>query len=45
MNKFEEKLCDYRSARIKLVWEINPTFRFLRIHRLEWTSGWLRFGF
>ena len=35
MNEFEEKLADYRSAGIKLVWEVNPTFRFIRIHRLD----------
>ena len=32
--KFDEKLADYRSAGIKLVWEVNPKFRYLRIHRL-----------
>jgi Uma2 family endonuclease len=33
--KFDEKLADYRSAGIKLVWEVNPKFRYLRIHRLS----------
>ena len=32
INDFEDKLADYRSAGIKLVWEVNPTFRYVRIH-------------
>ncbi len=37
INDFEEKLSDYRSAGVKLVWEVNPTFRSIRIHRLDRT--------
>ena len=33
IDEFEEKLADYRSAGIKLVWEVNPRFRFVQIHR------------
>jgi Uma2 family endonuclease len=32
INEFENKLADYRSADIKLVWEVNPTVRFVRVH-------------
>ncbi|HET6246120.1 MAG TPA: Uma2 family endonuclease [Tepidisphaeraceae bacterium] len=32
---FERKLADYRKAGIPLVWEVNPKFRFVRIHRLD----------
>ncbi len=35
INEFEEKLADYRKAGIKLVWEVNPKFRFIRVHRLD----------
>lgn len=33
--KFEGKLVDYRKAGIKLVWEVNPKFRFIRVHHLD----------
>jgi len=33
--KFEKKLMDYRKAGIALVWEVNPKFRFIRVHRLN----------
>ncbi|HWE05012.1 MAG TPA: Uma2 family endonuclease [Tepidisphaeraceae bacterium] len=33
--ELEEKLADYRSAGIKLVWEMNPKFRYVQIHRLD----------
>ena len=33
--KFERKLVDYRKAGIKLVWEVNPKFRFIRVHHLD----------
>lgn len=33
--KFERKLIDYRKAGIKLVWEVNPKFRFVRVHYLD----------
>jgi len=35
MYQFEEKLVDYQRAKIPLVWEVNPKFRFVRIHRLD----------
>ena len=35
MYEFEEKLLDYQKAGIKLVWEVNPKFRFIRVHRLQ----------
>jgi Uma2 family endonuclease len=35
MYEFEEKLADYQRAKIPLIWEINPKFRFVRIHRLD----------
>jgi Uma2 family endonuclease len=35
MYAFEEKFVDYRKAGIKLVWEVNPKFRFIRVHYLE----------
>jgi Uma2 family endonuclease len=38
INEFEEKLADYRSAGIKLVWEVNPTFCYVRIHRPDRTT-------
>jgi Uma2 family endonuclease len=31
--QFERKLLDYRRAQIKLVWEVNPKFRFIRVHQ------------
>src|SRR5580704_11720958 len=33
--KFERKLVDYRKAGIKLVWEVNPKFRFIRVYHLD----------
>ncbi len=42
INDFEDKLIDYRWAGIKLVWEVNPTFRFVRVHRLDDTITFLR---
>jgi Uma2 family endonuclease len=33
--QFEEKLVDYQRAKIPLIWEVNPKFRFVRIHRLH----------
>ena len=33
--QFEKKLVDYRNAGIKLVWEVNPKFRFIRVHYLD----------
>ncbi|HEY3838616.1 MAG TPA: Uma2 family endonuclease [Bryobacteraceae bacterium] len=33
--RFERKLADYRKAGIPLIWEVNPKFRFIRIHRLD----------
>ena len=33
--EFERKLLDYRRAKVKLVWEVNPEFRFIRIHQLD----------
>ena len=41
INDFEDKLADYRSAGIKLVWEVNPTFRYVRIHRPDRTTAFL----
>ena len=38
INDFEDKLADYRSAGIKLVWEVNPTFRYVRIHHPDRTT-------
>ena len=38
INVFEEKLSDYRSADVKLVWEVNPTLRYVRIHRPNRTT-------
>ncbi len=32
--KFEKKLVDYRKAGVILVWEVNPKFRFIRVHHL-----------
>jgi Uma2 family endonuclease len=37
INDFEDKLSDYRSAGIKLVWEVNPTLRHVRVHRADGT--------
>jgi Uma2 family endonuclease len=42
MNDFEEKMVDYRSAGVKQVWEVNPTFRFVRIHRPDFTTVFLQ---
>jgi Uma2 family endonuclease len=36
---FDGKLADYRSAGVKLVWEVNPKFRYMRIHRLSGSSA------
>jgi Uma2 family endonuclease len=36
--EFEEKLADYRSAGIKLVWEVNPKFRYVRVHHADRSS-------
>ena len=33
--KFERKLFDYRKAKVTLVWEVNPKFRFIRVHFLD----------
>jgi Uma2 family endonuclease len=33
--QFEEKLVDYQRVKIPLIWEVNPKFRFVRIHRLD----------
>jgi Uma2 family endonuclease len=33
--KFERKLADYREAAIPLVWEVNPKFRFIRVHYVD----------
>ena len=41
LNAFEEMLADYRSAQIKLVWEVNPTFRYVRVHHPDRTSVFL----
>jgi len=35
MYQFEEKLVDYQKARTSLVWEVNPKFRFVRVHHLD----------
>jgi Uma2 family endonuclease len=35
MYEFEQRLGDYQEAKIPLVWEVNPKFRFVRIHRLN----------
>jgi Uma2 family endonuclease len=35
MYEFEQRLVDYQEAKISLVWEVNPKFRFVRIHRLD----------
>ena len=35
MYHFEEKLADYQKAKIPVIWEVNPKFRFVRIHRLD----------
>jgi Uma2 family endonuclease len=38
MYEFEEKLEDYLAEGVKVVWEVNPKFRFLRIHRPDCNS-------
>ncbi len=35
INEFEEKLANYHGAGIRLVWEVNPKFRFIRVHYLD----------
>jgi Uma2 family endonuclease len=35
INDFEDKLEDYRSAGIRLVWEVNPKFRYIRVHHAD----------
>ncbi len=42
--KFERKLVDYRKAGIRLVWEVNPKFRFIRVHYLDRASVRLEEG-
>jgi Uma2 family endonuclease len=42
MYEFEEKLVDYRKARVPLVWEVNPEFRFVRVHYLDGRSERLK---
>jgi Uma2 family endonuclease len=42
--EFEEKLADYRSAGIKLVWEVNPKFRYVRVHHSDRSSVRLEEG-
>jgi Uma2 family endonuclease len=33
--ELDEKLADYRSAAVKLVWVVNPNSRTIRVHRLD----------
>jgi Uma2 family endonuclease len=40
--QFEEKLIDYQKAAIPLVWEVNPEFRFVRVHHLNGSSHRLK---
>jgi len=35
---FEEKLDDYHLAGVKVVWEVNPEFRFVRVHHPDRSS-------
>ncbi len=39
--EFEEKLIDYQLAGVKVVWEVNPKFRFVRIHHPNRNSDFL----
>jgi len=39
--EFEEKLVDYQLAGVKVVWEVNPKFRFVRIHHRDRSSHFL----
>jgi Uma2 family endonuclease len=41
INDFYEKLEDYRSAGVKQVWEVNPAFRFVRVHFPDRTTSFL----
>jgi Uma2 family endonuclease len=36
--EFEEKLVDYQMAGVKVVWEVNPKFRFVRVHHPDRSS-------
>jgi Uma2 family endonuclease len=38
---FEEKLEDYQMAGVKVVWEVNPKFRFVRVHHPDRNSHFL----
>jgi Uma2 family endonuclease len=40
--ELEEKLADYESVRVPLIWVINPKSRTLRIQRADGTGGSLR---
>jgi Uma2 family endonuclease len=41
MYEFEEKLLDYQMAGVKVVWEVNPKFRFVRVHHPDRNSHFL----
>jgi Uma2 family endonuclease len=38
INEFEGRLADYHAARVKQVWEVNPTNRYVRIHFTDRSS-------
>jgi Uma2 family endonuclease len=42
INDFEDKLADYRSAGVKQVWEVNPTFGYVRVHLPDRTAIFLQ---
>ncbi|HWE04461.1 MAG TPA: Uma2 family endonuclease [Tepidisphaeraceae bacterium] len=35
IDELEEKIEDYFSAGVKIVWAVNPKFRWVRVHRLD----------
>jgi len=39
--EFEEKLLDYQMGGVKVVWEVNPKFRFVRVHHPDRNSRFL----
>jgi Uma2 family endonuclease len=39
--EFEEKLEDYQMTGVKVVWEVNPKFRFVRVHHPDRNSHFL----
>jgi len=39
--ELDEKINDYRLAGVKLVWQVNPELRTIKVHRVDGTITWL----